>query len=177
MREWKKINGFENYQISNDGLVKSIQRKVTRFNGRIIHEKTVNERILISALSGSGYEFVCLRKNNRHHNKRIHKLVAEHFIKGSKLGLVVHHKDGNKLNNSYDNLEYTSKQKNTQGYYNSIGKSTGKVPLKDIPIILSRINNGEECQKIANEYNVRRNDIAVLCKIIALTGEELEIKI
>jgi hypothetical protein len=172
---WKGIDGFDNYQISNTGLVKSIQRKIMRFNGHIIHKKTVNERILKPAISGSGYEFVTLRKNNQHYAKRIHQLVASHFIKGQRDGLVVHHKDGNKLNNYYSNLEYISMQKNTKYYYNSIGKSTGKVPISDIGNIINRIDNGESCYKIAEQYNVTRNDISVLCKIIALTGEELTI--
>ena len=172
---WKTIDEFESYQISNTGLVKSIQRKIMRFNGHIIHEKTINERILKSAISGSGYEFVTLRKNNRHYAKRIHQLVATHFVEGKKDGLIVHHKDGNKLNNYYLNLEYTSMQKNTKRYYNSIGKSMGKVPISDIENIINRIDNGESCYKIAEQYNVTRNDIAVLCKIIALTGEELTI--
>jgi len=170
---WKTINGFNNYQINDNGLVKSKQRKVIRFNGKIFHYKTVNERILKPALNGNNYEFVTLRNNNRHYNKRIHQLVAEHFIGIKPKGLIIHHKDNNKLNNHYENLEYISKQKNTKYYYNSIGKSMGNVPITEIKTIKERIDNGESCQKIAKEYNVMRNDIGVLCKIVSLTGKEL----
>ncbi len=174
--EWREIEGFEDYLIGSDGIVKSKQRKICRFNGRIIHEKTINERYLKPALSGSGYAFVCLRKNNRHHNKRIHVLVAEAFISKRPIGLVINHIDRNKLNNDIENLEYVSMQKNTQYHYIGNGKSIGRVPITDIPGIIKRVENGCSVYKIANEYNVTRNDISVLCKIIALTGEELILK-
>lgn len=170
---WKTITEYPNYEISNFGVVKSKQRKVNRFNGRIFHDKTINERFLKQSLCGSGYGFVTLRKNNRPYNRKIHILVAKYFIGNRPNGLVINHKDGNKLNNNILNLEYVSKQKNTQLYYNSIGKSSGKVPILDIIKIKTRVEKGEDCYKIAKEYNVSRNDIAVICKIISLTGEDL----
>ena len=125
--EWRNIKGFDNYMISSCGVVKSVQRVINRFNGRIVHNKTINERFLKQAISGSGYGFVCLRKDNKHYNKRIHVMVAEAFI-------------------------------------------------SERPNILYRVSCGEEVFKIAKEYNVTRNDISVLCKIIALTGKELIFK-
>lgn len=173
---WKPIKGFENYSISNTGLVKSIQRTVPVENGGRRVDKTINERILKPALAGMGYQFVCLSKNNIPSNKRIHKLVAEHFIGVKPDNLVINHKDGNKLNNHIDNLEYVSKQKNTQHYHISKGKAIGRVPIDHIPSIIKRIAEGEHCYKVAEEYKVTRNDIAVLCKIISISGEELTIK-
>ena len=174
--EWRNIKGFDNYMISSCGVVKSVQRVINRFNGRIVHNKTINERFLKQAISGSGYGFVCLRKDNKHHNKRIHVMVAEAFISERPKGLVINHIDGNKLNNDVSNLEYVSKQRNTQHYHQMNGKSNGKVLISEIPNILYRVSCGEEVFKIAKEYNVTRNDISVLCKIIALTGEELTFK-
>jgi hypothetical protein len=174
---WKDIKGFDDYMISNMGFVISKERYVLRkLSNGTIHKKKVNTRVLKPALSGGGYEFVCLRKNGRHYNKRIHRLVAEHFLHDFKEGLVVHHKNSIKTDNRVINLEWTSKQNNTQLYYKTNGKSVGEVPLLDVPKIINRIKNGEQCYKIAEEYNVTRNDISVLCKIISLTNEELEIK-
>ena len=175
-RIWKEIDNYEGYyQISNDGLVKSLKRTI--FNKKLNRWKTVNEKILAQHLSGNGYAFVCLCKNGFSKNARIHKLVIETFYGLPNEGLVVHHKDGDKLNNNLINLEYVSKQKNTQEYFKTLGKSNGEISYLDIPSIINRVNNGEEVYKIAIEYNVSRNDIAVLCKIIALTGEELIIKL
>jgi hypothetical protein len=171
---WKRIEGFD-YEVSSCGQVKSITRQIERFNGRITHNKTVNERILKSAVSGygTGYEFVSLCKNGKAYNKRVHHAVAEAFIGKRENGMIIHHKDGNKLNNNVSNLEYTSRQKNTMYYYNSLGMSLGKIPYNDIPSIIESINKGAKCIDVAKKYGVMRTDISVLCKIINLTGEEL----
>lgn len=161
----KPIKGFGGiYWITYTGRVWSKPRPKTK--GGFIKE----------ALTKNGYAFVCLYKDNKKYQKKIHHLVAEAFIGERTNGLVIHHKDGDKLNNNVSNLEYVSKQKNTQEYYKSIGKSTGEIPLMDIPIIIDRVNKGEQCVEIAKEYDVTRNDIAVLCKVVALTGEELTLK-
>lgn len=173
---WKEIIGSEGYyEISNYGRIKSVQRTVTRFNGRITHNKTVNERILKPSISGNGYLFVVLMNNGNKKNVRIHIEVARHFLDGYKDGLVVHHKNHIKTCNFSWNLEYVSKQRNTREYYKSIGKSNGLIPYHMIPIIINQINNGAVIGLIAKHYNVRRNDIAVLSKVID-TGKELEFK-
>lgn len=167
-----EIKEFPGYSVSDQGWIQSDYRYVVN-KGKL---KEVKARILKTAIAGSGYQFVTLRRDNKGFNVRIHRAVAEAFLGKIPKGLIVHHKDGNKCNNKASNLEYVSKQYNTQKYYQSLGKSTGRIPIIDIPRIINRINSGEQCKKIASEYRVTRNDIAVLCKVISLTGEELTIK-
>ena len=53
----------------------------------------------------------------------IHRLVAEVFLQNPKKLPIVNHKDGNKLNNKADNLEWCSNKENTQhGYDNGLYK-------------------------------------------------------
>lgn len=171
---WKSIPEFAGYSISNMGNVRSLERIVKRnkSNGKI-QDKRVRERILKPAIAGQGYLFVSLRRNGRHYNKRIHKLVAENFVSGRRDGLIVHHKDGKKINNKSTNLEWTTKQKNTQDYYIKKGKSKGRIKITEIEHIINRVNSGEKCIDISKEYNVTRNDIATLCKIIELKIKDL----
>jgi len=172
IRTWKYIPEFEGYyKISTDGLVKSVKRSV--FSKRHHNYKIIDEKMLKTQITRNGYEMVCLSRGNNKFTKRVHRIVADAFLGEVPDGLVVHHKDHNKLNNHLSNLEIVSKQKNTQEYYKTLGKSMGKVPINDIPIIINRVSKGEQVYKIATEYGVGRNDIAVLCKIIALTGSEL----
>jgi hypothetical protein len=174
---WKSIDGFADYEISSTGQVKSKQRKILRIGKYCgIFEKKVNERMLKPAIR-NGYQFVTLRKNNSHKANMIHHMVAEAFIGKRMSGLVINHINGIKTDNRAENLEYCSKSKNTQHYFNSIGKCLGRVPYSDIPAIVERINNGEEIEGIAEEYGVRINDISVINKIVALTGEELQVKL
>jgi hypothetical protein len=170
--EWRTIRGLKgHYQVSNFGNVRSVDRYVNGRNG----VRKLKGKMLVQH-ERNGYAFVCVSRDGNQRNLMIHRAVAFSFIGSINTGQVVHHKDGNKLNNHVDNLEITSKQKNTQEYYKTLGKSTGKVPISDIAKIQERVLNGEQVYEIAKEYSVTRNDIAVLCKIVALTGEELELK-
>lgn len=156
----KPIKGYEDlYLIFEDGKIWSLPRK--RKQGGV-----TKGRFLKQHLTQNGYAFVTLFKDGKKSSKRIHCLVAENFISKRPKGLVIHHIDNNKLNNKASNLEYVSKQKNTQEYYKTIGKSNGYIRLEEIPNIIDRVNKGEKCKDIADEFNVTRNDIAVLCKII-----------
>jgi hypothetical protein len=59
-----------------------------------------------------GYARVCLRDREYKKYKTIHSLVAEAFIGPRSTGVTINHKDGNKLNNHVDNLEYISRLEN-----------------------------------------------------------------
>ena len=96
MEKWKDIKNYEGYyQISSYGNVKNIK------TGNILKGDTNN----------IGYKRVWLYTPVK---KRffIHRLVALHFCEGYKDGYVVNHKDGNKLNNSYQNLEWVTRSEN-----------------------------------------------------------------
>jgi len=61
------------------------------------------------------YFTVILRDGNGEYStKRIHQLVAEHFIGEIPKGYHVHHKDGNKQNNKVSNLEVISQKEHTR---------------------------------------------------------------
>ena len=178
MEIWKTITEYPDYEISSIGRVKSKQRNVFTTAGRynIKKLKTVNERILKQS-ERNGYLFVTLRKNNSHKCNMIHNLVAAEFIGLKKEGLVVNHINSIKSDNNYDNLEYCTMSKNTSHYFKSIGKRKGHININHISRIIQRIESGEKIINIANEYEVGRNDIAVIYKIITLTNEELNIQL
>lgn len=100
---WKEIKGYEgSYQISNKGRVKSLDRVV---NGRKLKGK-------ILSANGNRYLKVILYKNNIGKNKDVHRLVAIHFVDGYFNNAVVNHKDGDKLNNLFTNLEWCTSEHN-----------------------------------------------------------------
>lgn len=55
---------------------------------------------------GKGYQYVELSKNKHRVCKKVHRLVAEHFLPNPNNLPEVNHKDENKMNNSVDNLEW-----------------------------------------------------------------------
>ncbi len=99
---WKDIKGFEGrYQISNTGKVKSFLKNP--------------EGYVISSKNESWYMSVRISKDNVIHTKRVHRLVAEHFLPqpGPK-EKYVHHIDGNKHNNNVTNLMWIDGKTHTK---------------------------------------------------------------
>lgn len=97
MREeiWREINNFPNYQISNLGRV----RRMKGFG--------CPETRILKPQKG-GYPSIKLSKEGEVYQKEIHCLVAETFLGPRPPGLTINHKDGDKKNNSNDNLEYVT---------------------------------------------------------------------
>lgn len=101
---WKDIKDFEGiYKISNKGRIKSLKRK---------HVK--NNKILKPLVDKDGYYMVTLKNNGQNSTKKIHRLVAENFIKKETNKFFVNHKDGNKQNNCVTNLEWCTRIENMQ---------------------------------------------------------------
>jgi hypothetical protein len=92
----KKITNYENYNIYDNGDV----------------ENVLTHKILQGSISENGYKYYRLSKDNAKHKFYAHRLVAEAFIPNPNGLPVVNHKDGNKLNNNVDNLEWVTYSEN-----------------------------------------------------------------
>lgn len=100
---WKDIAGYEGlYQVSNQGNVRATIRRGT--NGS-------NLKLRINVV---GYYYVNLFKNGKGKNQLVHRLVTTAFLPNPLGKPQVNHKDGNKLNNNLDNLEWSTPKENTQ---------------------------------------------------------------
>ncbi len=108
---FKPIKGFEGYEISNFGRVKSLAR--TWITGRGT-ERTKQETFLAGNISGGGYKYVILHKNGVKKNIRVSVLVWEHYGDRKRNGqiLQIHHLDHDKLNNRIDNLGLVTQREN-----------------------------------------------------------------
>ena len=93
----KKIEGYEYYWVSEEGFVLSMSDK--------------GVRILKPDLRGQYYS-VTLSRAGRVKRFPIHRLVAEYYIPNPDKKPQVNHKDGNKLNNHVDNLEWVTQSEN-----------------------------------------------------------------
>lgn len=104
---WKPIEGYEDYEISSLGRVKSLARLTTTGN------RSVPERIREPNVM-KGYHCITLRKDKKIKVFRIHRLVIEHFgDKQPSEEYQVNHIDGDKSNNCIDNLEWVTPRENT----------------------------------------------------------------
>ena len=79
-------------------------------NGDIINSKT-NKR-LRPQNNGNGYLKVTLTISGIQIQRYIHRLVAEYYVENPRGKKQINHKDGNKQNNNYNNLEWVTNSEN-----------------------------------------------------------------
>lgn len=108
---WKGIEGYEGYyQISSHGQVRSLDRMV--MSGGF--PRHIKGKILAQTTDRDGYKHLRLRKNGREKSFFVHRLVAGAFVLNfnSDEDVQVNHKDEDKANNHYSNLEWCTHKYN-----------------------------------------------------------------
>lgn len=122
MEFWKDVIGYEGvYQVSNKGRVK----RIGKYKNQV--SEWPSNRILKAAKKDNGYMYCQLSKDNKTKPKMIHRLVAEAFIDNPESKPTVNHIDGDRTNNSVENLEWaTYKENNIHSLYELNGHFPGK---------------------------------------------------
>lgn len=109
--EWRKIKNFD-YEISNLGQVRSLDREIITKKGKI---KILKGKIIKNQLSwDKKYYSIYLHKDKKIYSMPIHRLVAEYFIPNPNNYPIVNYLDENKFNNNANNLEWTTSAKNNR---------------------------------------------------------------
>lgn len=115
---WKDIKGYEGlYQCSNLGNIRSLDRYIPWKNKYTQFKKG---QPIIPRQNKNGYLQFALNKNGKRKMAYIHIIVAETFIDNKNKLKTVNHKDGNKLNNCIDNLEWCSYSDNNKHAYTEL---------------------------------------------------------
>ena len=95
--EWRKIEGYDNYSISNLGEVKND-----------------NTKILLKTHIKDGYYVVTLSRNNKCKKHYIHRLIGNAFIPNPKNLPLINHKNQKRNDNRIENLEWVTNIENSQ---------------------------------------------------------------
>ena len=119
MKEFIDIKGYEGYyQINKDGVVKSLDRLCRighKFISKDVEIKAIKYgKVLNFQKEKKGYLSVHLSKEGKSKTIKVHRLIATHFIPNPENKPEVNHKDGNKENNSIENLEWVTSKENCQ---------------------------------------------------------------
>ena len=123
-------------------------------------------RILKPATRRDGYRFVTLSIDNKHFHKTIHSMVAEAFIGKRPKGHHVNHKDGNKTNNSAENLEYVTPSGNAR-HSLTVLKNAQKLSPDTVRQIRAEVRSGGARKEIARKFGVSIHTVhAVWRKVI-----------
>lgn len=133
---WKQVKGFEDYEISNLGNIRSYNKT---------SDKHIHKTIKINHTK-EGYEVITLSKTRKY---LIHRLVAETFIDNPDNKKEVNHKDLNKSNNKVSNLEWVSHSENMKhAYVNGVVK----MPEGGKKTQWKRVLTDEQVREIRNTY-------------------------
>jgi len=119
-RNLKKIKHCDKYSISSTG-------KVLRTDGKEMALTVVN-----------GRSYININNKNAYINMRVADLVAKYFLRASAFKKYIIHKDGNLLNDNFNNLEYSYQPEFSKDRRIAFKKYLGKKHWKSRPF---KINN------------------------------------
>lgn len=131
---WLTHNDYPDFEVSNHGRIKSKVRNKLIFTR--IHEKYVDCRIN--------------DKSGKKRSPRVHRLVAELFIPNPNEYPVVNHIDGNRNNNTADNLEWVTYKRNAQHAkeLGLVSKATRKINEELARDICNKLQNGMSIRQV-----------------------------
>lgn len=150
MEEWRDINGFPGYQVSDLGRVRSFWRKKHYPTGYgCFNHLSDTPHIMSQSDDGNGYMKVMLycKDNGRRYCKKVHRLVAEAFIEHSIDDDTVDHiRSGpqGKLDNSVGNLRWIPRSENIKKAYRD-GVCDDRILRQQKDIMATDLWTGEKC--------------------------------
>jgi hypothetical protein len=151
--EWRDIPGFENYQASSLGRIRSLDRYITCEHAGYSRTVLTKGCVLRTAVGNKiGYLYVIPCINKVRVTARVHHLVALAFKGPRPSGLHVAHDDGNHLNNRPSNLIYKTVAANR---HDSVKHGRYSLLSVDVKSIRKAIAKGERNVAIAKRYNVQ----------------------
>ena len=161
--KWVDIEGFDNeYQINQFGGIRTLKNSPKLKKYDLLKPQTSKR---------NGYVYQMLYKNGKPKLVRVHRLVAKAFLPNPNNFSQVNHKDGNKQNNSVDNLEWCDQSYNMKhAYENGLQKPSEN--QRQAVINTNKLKRKKICQiKDGNIINIfsgiseasKKTNISVSC--------------
>lgn len=136
--------GYPDYCITENGEIYSLRSK----------------RFLNTQYSDGGYEVVTLRKDGKTHTLKIHRLLCLVFKFDTYFdGAIVNHKDGNKKNNSLNNLEWCTRSENVLHAYELglVKNKPRQLTEDDVHLVCQFLEDGARIIDVSKEFDIERN--------------------
>lgn len=124
---WKNHPTIENLVISSFGNIKTEDRYVNSGNGKRL-EKGI---VLKQSNDKDGYKMISFNTGHKRETLKVHRLVAQTFLKNENNYNEINHIDGIKHNNNVENLEWCNRIQNIQRAINTGLKSVKQYDFKN----------------------------------------------
>ena len=142
---WKAIPGHPDYEVSDEGKVRSYKRSSGphEIKGRS-HKR--------------GYRLIRLRTNNTDFDRTLHSLVMEAFVGPVPEGMCVCHIDGDTTNNQLSNLRYDTLKSN-QLDRTDHGTLGDKLSVRKVRVIRGLAKIGFTYKRLSQLFDVTSETI------------------
>lgn len=150
---WLPIKDYEGlYEVSDTGLIKSVERIVLGQDGK---EYPFREKLKVFDLNKNGYFYVSLHKEGKKKSLLVHRLVASAFLANPLNLEQVNHKNGNKQNNNVSNLEWVTAQENCiHAVKTKLHTYSHRIAEEEFITLLHRVINGETYCELAQDPTI-----------------------
>lgn len=134
--------------------------------GHVYSKKNGGDLKLKGVKNGKGYSYVALSINGKVKKYGVHRMVAELYCENPDHKPHVNHKDGNKENNEYTNLEWCTPMENTNNAFHRgvmpLGENNHSSKLNTFQVykILDMIKAGHKDTEIGAAFGVHRRTIS-----------------
>lgn len=132
-------------------------------NGIIYSLKRRERHALIGKVCASGYRMVVITIERKKQYHNVHRLIAMAFLPNPNNCREVNHKDGNKLNNSVENLEWVTTRQNQLHAITSGLRPSLKLDFEKAKEIRRLYASGKYTQtKLAEIFGVKKTQIGYI---------------
>lgn len=143
------IPGFSNYSVSSSGEIFSDRQ---------------GSRKCLKLDNSMGYSRIVIVGDDGNKRKLlVHRLVADAFIPNSdKTKIIVNHKNGNKLDNRCENLEWCTYSENLNHAYNNLYRPLPNAKLTHEDVLVMRVLRamGTPIKELTERFGVSHSTVS-----------------
>jgi hypothetical protein len=169
--EWRSIketNGM--YDISNFGRVRSRANLTRDERGVYNGVDNLGDPTIIKCSIHGMYYAIDSNRGGKRKILLVHRMVGKYFVFNPENKPFINHKDGDKLNNHYSNLEWCTHKENMQHAFNTGLAHRGekctyaKLKRKDVIKIRELNKNGVGYNELFDMFGTTVDNIRHICK-------------